>query len=101
MQNVFPRICRQLYSDQTPANSHWRETIQVQDMSAEVFAIRKFESAHARARTGRVSKHASLRAELIRYFASTNPIFAVIIDILNDVIDFPLYVSSVHCLLFF
>ena len=60
MQDVFPRICRQLYADQTPAYSHGREAIQVQDMSAEVLTVGEFESAHARARTRqRVRMHAS------------------------------------------
>lgn len=51
MQDVFPRICWQLYADQAPADSHGGETIQVQDMSAEVLAVGEFESAHARAWT--------------------------------------------------
>lgn len=51
MQVVFPRICRQLYADKTPADSHRREALQVQDMSTEVLTVGEFESAHARART--------------------------------------------------
>ena len=51
MQVVLPWICRQLYAYQTLADSHRREAIQVQDMSAEVFTVGEFESTHARART--------------------------------------------------
>lgn len=51
MQDVRPWICRQLHADQTLADSHWREAIQVQDMSAEVLTVGEFESTHARART--------------------------------------------------
>lgn len=59
MQDVFPRICWQLYADQAPADSHGGETIQVQDMSAEVLAVGELESAHARAWTRqRVKMHA-------------------------------------------
>ena len=53
MQDVLPWICRQFHADQTPADSHWRETIQVQDMQAEVLTVGEFESTHACARTRR------------------------------------------------